>query len=107
MQSKNLVNMKIVFNYLNLAFHIEVKTKNLSIKLIWTSFFNLSKMVLWVHEFKPSEKNVMVNIDDIRNLDQSPRLVFIDEKCGNLIVVNDSGELTRNISQKKKSDVLQ
>ena len=64
-------------------------------------------MVLWVHEFKPSEKNVMVNIDDIRNLDQSPRLVFIDEKCGNLIVVNDSGELTRNISQKKKSDVLQ
>ena len=64
-------------------------------------------MVLWVHEFKPSEKNVMVNIDDIRNLDQSPRLVFIDEKCGNLIVVNDSGELTRNISQKKKSDVIQ
>ena len=64
-------------------------------------------MVLWVHEFNPSEKNVMVNIDDIRNLDQSPRLVFIDEKCGNLIVVNDSGELTRNISQKKKSDVLQ
>ena len=60
-------------------------------------------MVLWVHEFKPSEKNVMVNIDDIRNLDQSPRLVFIDEKCGNLIVVNDGGEL---INQ-KNSDVLQ
>ena len=34
MQSKNLVNMKIVFNYLNFAFHIEVKTKNPSIKLI-------------------------------------------------------------------------
>ena len=59
-------------------------------------------MVLWVHEFNPSEKNVMVNIDDIRNLDQSPRLVLFDEKCGNLIVVNDSGDLTRNISQKKK-----
>ena len=64
-------------------------------------------MVLWAHEFNPSEKNVMVNIDDIRNLDQSPRLVFIDEKCGNLIVVNDSGELTKNFGQKKKSDVLQ
>ena len=49
----------------------------------------------------------MVNINDIRNLDQSPRLVFIDQKCGNLIAVNDSGELTRNISQKKKSDVIQ
>ena len=49
----------------------------------------------------------MVNINDIRNLDQSPRLVFIDEKCGNLIAVNDSRELTRNISQKKKSDVIQ
>ena len=31
----------------------------------------------------------------------------MDEKCGNLIVVNDGGELTRNINQKKKSDVLQ
>ena len=49
----------------------------------------------------------MVNINDIRNLDQSPRLVLFDEKCGNLIAVNDSGELTRNISQKKKSDVIQ
>ena len=64
-------------------------------------------MVLWAHEFNPSEKNVMVNIDDIRKLDQSPRLVFIDEKCKNLIVVNDSGELTKNFGQKKKSDVLQ
>ena len=41
------------------------------------------------------------------NLDYSPRLVFIEEECGNLIVVNDGGELTRNISQKKKSNVLQ
>ena len=29
------------------------------------------------------------------------------EECGNLIVVNGGGELTRNINQKKKSDVLQ
>ena len=60
-----------------------------------------------------SEKNVIVgeeldctDKDDIGNLEDSPRLVFIDEECGNLIVVNDSGELTENISQ-KNADVLQ
>ena len=58
-------------------------------------------------------KNVIVeeeldctDIDDIGNLEDSPRLVFINEECGNFIVVNDDGELTRNISQ-KKSDILQ
>ena len=45
-------------------------------------------------------------LDDIGNLEDSPRLVFINEECGNLIVVNDGGELTENISQ-KKADVLQ
>ena len=34
------------------------------------------------------------------------RLMFIDEECGNLKVVVDGGELTRNINGKKKSDVL-
>ena len=48
-----------------------------------------------------------IDIDDIGKLEDSPRLVFIDEECKNLIVVNDGGELTRNINQKKKSDVLQ
>ena len=47
-----------------------------------------------------------IDIDDIGNLEDSPRVVFINEECGNLIVVNDDGELTRNISQ-KKSDILQ
>ena len=60
-----------------------------------------------------TEKNVIVgeelnciDIDEIGNLEDSPRLVFINEECGNLIVVNDGGELTENISQ-KKADVLQ
>ena len=60
-----------------------------------------------------SEKNVIVeeeldciDIDDIGNLEDSPRLAFINEECGNLIVVNDGGELTENISQ-KKVDVLE
>ena len=55
------------------------------------------------------EKNVIVeeeldciNIDAIGNLENSPRFVFIDEECENLIVVNDGAELTRNINQKKK-----
>ena len=58
-------------------------------------------------------KNVIVDeeldctdIDDIENLEDSPRHVFINKECGNLIVVNDDGEFTRNISQ-KKSEVLQ
>ena len=44
--------------------------------------------------------------DDLGNLEDSPRLVFIHEECGNLIVVNDGGELTENVYQ-KNSDVLQ
>ena len=48
-----------------------------------------------------------IDTDDIGNLEDSPRFVFIDEECGNLIVVIDGGKLTRNINQKKKSDVLQ
>ena len=47
-----------------------------------------------------------IDIDDIGNLEDSPRFVFIDEECGNFIVANDGEELTRNISQ-KKSDILQ
>ena len=48
-----------------------------------------------------------IDIDGIGNLEDSLRLVFIDEECGNLIVVNDDEKLTRNINQKKNSDVLQ
>ena len=57
-----------------------------------------------------SEKNVIVeeevnciDIDDIGNLEHSPRLMFINEECGNLIVVNDGGELTENITQKRQT----
>ena len=63
----------------------------------------------------PSEKNVIVeeeldciNIDDIGNLQDSPRLVFIGVEYGSLIVFHDDGEEhTRNINQKKNSGVLQ
>ena len=46
------------------------------------------------------------DIDDIGNLENSPRL-FIDEECGNLIVVNYDRELSRNINQNNNSDILQ
>ena len=47
-----------------------------------------------------------VDTDSIGNLEDSPRFMFINDECENLIVVNDGGEFTRNISQKKKSSVL-
>ena len=57
-----------------------------------------------------SEKNVIaveeldcIDIDDIGNLEDPPRLVLINEECGNLIVVNDVGELTKNISRKRQT----
>ena len=50
-------------------------------------------------ESTPEEELDYIDIDDIGNIEESPRLVFIDEECGNLIIVH--------INQKKKSDVLQ
>ena len=38
-----------------------------------------------------------IDRDDIRNLEDSLDLRSSIKKCGNLIVVNDSGELIRNI----------
>ena len=36
-----------------------------------------------------------IDIDNIGNVeDYSPKVVFIDEECGNLIVVNDGEEFT-------------
>ena len=48
-----------------------------------------------------------IAIDDIRNLEDVSAPLFIDEECRNLIIVNDGGELSRNIDQRKKLDVLQ
>ena len=36
-----------------------------------------------------------------------PKLMFIDEECGNLKVVFDVGWFTRNNNRKRKSEVLQ
>ena len=66
----------------------------------------------FIEEDKPSEKVVIVeeelnrfDIDDIKNQQDLPRFVLIDEDCENLNL--NGGELTRNINQRKKSDVSQ
>ena len=42
-----------------------------------------------------------IDVNEIGNLEDSPRFVFIHEECENLVVLNDAGELTRNINQKR------
>ena len=49
-----------------------------------------------------------IDMDGIGNLADLPRLMLIDEQCGNLkILVVYGGELTRNNNRKKISEVLQ
>ena len=66
------------------------------------------------HETTPKIKVVIVEeelngIDraGIENFENFPRLVLIDEKCGNLKVVFDDEALARTMQKKKKPDVLQ
>ena len=51
----------------------------------------------------PSEEIVIVveQLDGIGNLEDSPRLFFVDKECENLKVFVDGGDLTRNINEKK------
>ena len=62
-----------------------------------------------IEEDKPSENVVIVekelNRFDIDGIENLP--IFINKECGNLKVVNDDEELTRNINRKKKFDVSQ
>ena len=65
-------------------------------------------------EDNPSNKVVTVeeeldgiDIDGIGNLVALPTLVFINEECGNLKLVVDGADLTRNINRKRKSGVFQ
>ena len=68
-----------------------------------------SKILRFIKKNSSSEKKVIfeeeldcVDIDDIGNLEDSPRLVFINEECGNLTVVNGGGEPTENINRKRQ-----
>ena len=65
--------------------------------LILFLVFISKKITVSLKKSNPSKKNIVeeeldcIDIDDIGNLEDSLRLVFIDENCGNLIVVNDGG----------------
>ena len=47
-----------------------------------------------------------IDIDDIRNLEEVLRIVFIREECGDLKVFVDDGELTRSIKKTKTGDQI-
>ena len=82
--------------------------------MILSSFIFEENHVFIEEEDNPSDEAVIVQealdgiyINDIGNLLDLLRLVFINEESGNLKIVVDGGEFTRNINRKKKSDVLQ
>ena len=58
----------------------------------------------FIEEDNPSEEVIVeeeldgIHIDDIGNSEDSTRLKFMNEECRDFKVVNDSGELTRNIN---------
>ena len=66
----------------------------------------LNKATLQKKNVIAEEELDYIDIDDIGNLEDSLRLVFIDEKCENLMVVNAVGERTTNINQKTKQAFL-
>ena len=79
--------------------------------LVSSFIFKENQDQVMVEEDNPSEKNVTeeldgIDIDDIGNLEDLLRIVFIHEECGNLKVFVGGGELTRHIKEKKKPGVL-
>ena len=67
----------------------------------------LKKSNTWENKnVKAEEELDCIDVDDIGNLEDSPRPVFIDQEFGNLVVVNNGRELTEN-TRHKKSNILQ
>ena len=62
--------------------------------------FYFSNLIFQKNIYIVEEELDCIDIDDIGKLKNSPRLVFINTECTNLIVVNDNEELTRNINKK-------
>ena len=90
------------------------ETKFADIDFFYFSSFIFKENHVLVEEGNPSEKNVIVkkeldgiDINDIGNLEDLLRIVFIHQECRNLKVFVDGGELNRIINEKKKPGVLQ
>ena len=93
----------------------EIKSRRLPSQIL-TCFFSgfiFKEITISLTKATLQKENVIVEeldciyIEDTENLQDSTRLVFIDEECGNFIVVNNGGEFTRTINQREMSDVLQ
>ena len=76
--------------------------------MICSRFILKENHVFIAWEDNPSDKVVIVEeelngtaIYGLRNLVDLPRLILIDEECGNLKLVVDGWEFTRNKNRKK------
>ena len=59
-QSKNLLNMKIVVNYFNFVFHIELKTKpEYKVLNFVFSIYQKHETAVWVHELARSRPLIL------------------------------------------------
>ena len=104
-----------VFDSANVTNWYEIKSRRLHSEILTCFIFVVSfseknhgfiqETTLQKNFVIVTEKLDGIDIDDIGNLEDSPRFVLIDEECENVIVINDGGELTRSKNQKKKSGV--
>ena len=97
---------------LPLSYEISQQNKQLELVLqimIRSSFIFKENHVFTKEKGNPSGKVVIVEetLDDVGNLVDLPRLMFINEQCGNLKVVVDRGKLATNSNGNKKSKVWQ
>ena len=82
--------------------------------MISSSFSFKENHVFIEEEDNPSDKTVIaeeeldgIDINGIGNLVDLPGLMSIEQECGNLKLVDEDGELSRNNNRKIKSEVLQ
>ena len=90
----------------------EVKYRKLLSQVIRGSSFIFEKKSRFYWRGKPSNKVNAVHeeqdgIDVTGNLMDWPKLMFINEECGNLKLVVDGGLFTRNNNRKRKPEALQ
>ena len=88
-----------LWRYWNFQSETRSEPSRLLQRVAFLVLYYFQKYYGFVKKSNSSEKNVIVEkelhcigTDDIGNLEDSPRFVFIDDECGNLIVANDGGE---------------
>ena len=74
------------------------------------SSFNFEENHLFVEEGNPQTKLIQLRKNKMELIQMVletylPKIIFIDEECGNLKVVFEGGQFTRNNNSKRKSEV--